>query len=82
MTVEEIATQILNLRDAEVLVLHVPDTFEDGALTNLRRQLSGLVPEEVQRRASILVLRPGMQLACMTDADLKRMGLQRVKVGA
>lgn len=80
MTLEEIATQVLNLREAELLVLYVPGMLDDVALSSLRRQLTQLVPDDVRKRASVVVLREGMRLDQLTDADLKRVGLQRVQV--
>lgn len=80
MTLEEIATQVLNLREAELLVLYVPGMLDDVALSSLRRQLTQLVPDDVRKRASVVVLREGMRLDLLTDADLKRVGLQRVQV--
>jgi len=78
VTTDEFVTQVLNLQETELLVLHVPDTYDNVALANLRRQLVGLIPIEVQNRASIAVLRGGMRIETLSDADLKRLGLQRI----
>lgn len=76
MTTQKIATQVMDLTDTQLLVLH--GVLEERELLQLRRELAGLVPEAVRMRAKVIVLPEGMELTALSDADLKSLGLKRL----
>lgn len=71
-----IATQVLDLKATEILVLHASGNARE--LADLRAQLSSLIPEAVRSRVAVVVLAPGMVLEALSHADLTRLGLVRV----
>lgn len=73
---EAIASQVVNLKETEVLVLRLPPDMDtaDGVFEQFRRDLRSLLPEGVGQIRAI-VLRHDMQLEDYDGKALARVGL-------
>lgn len=76
---EAIASQVVDLKDTEVLVLRCPPDMSTlgQAFEEFRRELRRLLPKDAGNVRAI-VLRSDMELDCYTAEELARVGLASI----